>query len=241
MRRHLRKPAPVAERCFVRGCVYEGLLTKSGLAFLVPRSLAPTPRKIPKQVRAQHTVTAILEATARILEEHGIEAANTNAIAARAGISVGSLYQYFGSKDAIVAQLARDTEQATAERLELEAGAMDGLSFGEQVRRLIHLAFGIIFARPQLARILSYHDARMRQDVAYAAAGERMTTTITRLLERYSSDHARGDVITAARDVLAIVEGLAMSANRRGETDVAHLEDRVTLAVMGYLHHPDPI
>lgn len=202
--------------------------------------IAPIPRKMPKQERARQTVKAILEAAARILDEQGFGSANTNAIAARAGISVGSLYQYFPSKDAILAQLARNTEQATAMQLEHAAGEAEGQPFDEQVRRLIHLAFGIIFARPQLARILSYHEARMRQDEAFVAAGERITATIERLLERHLVNHARRDYATAARDVLAIVEGLAMSANRRGEADVPQLENRVALAVLGYLHRADP-
>lgn len=201
---------------------------------------APNPRKRPKQTRAQHTVAAILEAAARILEEQGLEATNTNAIAALAGISVGSLYQYFGSKDAILAELARSTELATANELEHASAAMAGLPFEEQARSLIHLAFGIIYARPQLGRILSYHEARMRKDEAFVSAGERMTETIMLLLERNRGDHARSDCMTAARDVLAIVEGMALSANRRGEADLALLEQRVATAVLGYLTHPGP-
>ena len=51
------------------------------------------PRKAPRQSRSQATVTAILDATARILIEQGFAAASTNAVAERAGVSVGSLYQ----------------------------------------------------------------------------------------------------------------------------------------------------
>jgi AcrR family transcriptional regulator len=204
------------------------------------RQTAPNPRKRPKQARAQNTVAVILEAAARILEEQGLEAANTNAIAALAGISVGSLYQYFGSKDAILAELARSTELATADELEQASAAVAGLPFEAQARTLIHLAFGIIYARPQLGRILSYHEARMRKDEAFVSAGERMAETITRLLEQNRADHARRDCVTAARDVLGIVEGMALSANRRGEADIALLEQRVATAVLGYLTHPGP-
>ncbi len=195
---------------------------------------------MPKQARAQHTVGVILEAAARILEEQGLEAANTNAIAARAGISVGSLYQYFGSKDAILAELARSTELATADELAKAGEAVAGLPFEQQARTLIHVAFGILYARPQLGRILSYHEARMRKDEAFASAGEQMVETITRLLERNRADHARHDCVTAARDVLAIVEGIALAANRRGESDFALLEERVATAVLGYLVQPGP-
>ena len=53
------------------------------------------------------TVDAILEAAARVLIDHGYAAANTNVIAARAGVSIGSLYEYFPGKEAIFAELRR--------------------------------------------------------------------------------------------------------------------------------------
>lgn len=190
---------------------------------------------MPKQARAQHTVAAILEATARILEEEGLEAANTNAIAARAGISVGSLYQYFGSKDAILAQLARDTELETAEQLEQAAALTRGQPLPQQVRHLIHRAFAIAFARPQLGHILSFHEARMSKDAAFASATDRMVKIIAQVLEQHRKDHARTDYALAARDVLAIVEGLALAAHRQGSPDVESLEERATFAVLGYL------
>lgn len=197
---------------------------------------APAPRKLPRQQRAQFTVAAILEAAARILEEKGLEAANTNAIAAKAGISVGSLYQYFASKDAIMAELSRTTELRTAKALEQASLEVAGLPFKDQVRRLIHCAFSIMFARPQLGRILSYHEARMRKDEAFAEAGAKMAETVARLLEANRDSHSRSDCTIAAWDVLGIVEGLALSASRRDEDDISSVEQRVTLAVLGYLH-----
>lgn len=58
-------------------------------------------RKGATQARARETVDAILEAAASLLEEEGYRAASTNAIARRAGVSVGSLYQYFSSREDI--------------------------------------------------------------------------------------------------------------------------------------------
>lgn len=60
-------------------------------------------RKEPNQERAVSTMEDILKATAHILEKEGFEKASTNKIAAKAGVSIGSLYQYFPTKDSIVA------------------------------------------------------------------------------------------------------------------------------------------
>ncbi|WP_454277896.1 TetR/AcrR family transcriptional regulator [Sphingomonas sanguinis] len=63
------------------------------------------PRKTARQGRSAATVDAIVEAAARILEAAGPSGYTTNAIAQRAGVSVGSLYQYFPNKDAITRAL----------------------------------------------------------------------------------------------------------------------------------------
>src|ERR1700744_2897510 len=61
------------------------------------------PRKFASQQRSRATVDALVAATARILVREGFDKASTNRIAEVAGVSVGSLYQYFPSKEALVA------------------------------------------------------------------------------------------------------------------------------------------
>ncbi|HXB20238.1 MAG TPA: helix-turn-helix domain-containing protein, partial [Candidatus Solibacter sp.] len=77
-------------------------------------------RRKPRQVRALDTVEVIFEATARILQREGPAALNTNYIAERAGISVGTLYQYFRNKEAILVAMAR-REIATDEAAVIKA------------------------------------------------------------------------------------------------------------------------
>lgn len=79
-------------------------------------SQRPRPRKMPRQGRSTETVRAIIEATARILEQDGLGAFTTNAVAERAGVSIGSLYQYFPGKEALVgALIVRETSLLIAE------------------------------------------------------------------------------------------------------------------------------
>src|ERR1700733_13409567 len=63
-------------------------------------------RRIPHQARAAETVAAILEGAAQVLEAGGLPAFTTNAVAERAGVSIGTLYQYFADKNAILLALA---------------------------------------------------------------------------------------------------------------------------------------
>ena len=62
-------------------------------------------KKIPKQHRSWETVEAIIEATTRIIESHGLVGLSTNRVADVAGVSVGSLYQYFPNKEALIEEV----------------------------------------------------------------------------------------------------------------------------------------
>ncbi|MDV9173713.1 TetR/AcrR family transcriptional regulator [Streptomyces sp. W16] len=76
-----------------------------------------TPRKRPRQQRSQETYDAILEAAAQLFESLGYTGATTNRIAERAGVSIGSLYQYFPNKDALLYALGERHAQALAAAL----------------------------------------------------------------------------------------------------------------------------
>ncbi len=114
------------------------------------------PRKQPRQERARQTVDAILEAAAQVFERQGYAAGTTNRIAERAGISIGSLYQYFPSKDAIlVAIVERHIDEGAAALgpvlAELEA---DPPPPGVAFRRLMQGMLELHRHRPDLHRVL---------------------------------------------------------------------------------------
>lgn len=76
-----------------------------------------TPRKQPRQQRSRETVEAILEAAAQLFQRHGYAGTTTNKIAERAGVSIGSLYQYFPNKDALLVALAEHYLDRSAEQV----------------------------------------------------------------------------------------------------------------------------
>lgn len=83
-----------------------------------PAALSPSEsmRKMPTQERARRTIAAIFEATAQIVASDGPEALSTNKVAQRAGVSIGTLYQYFPTKEAIVvAMIAQERLRVMAE------------------------------------------------------------------------------------------------------------------------------
>ncbi|GIM91277.1 TetR/AcrR family transcriptional regulator [Paractinoplanes toevensis] len=111
------------------------------------------PRRSPRQVRAELTRERILTAAAHVFAEHGYAAGTTNRIAERARISIGSLYQYFPNKDAILAKLlVRHIDRGTwteAAELDLSPGSLEAT-----VRALVRDAIDNHSDDPQLLRIM---------------------------------------------------------------------------------------
>ncbi|HVZ34618.1 MAG TPA: TetR family transcriptional regulator [Polyangiaceae bacterium] len=102
------------------------------------RSPATDPRKAPKQARSERLVAAILQAAIRVLERHGASGFTTARVAERAGVSVGSLYQYFPNKQSILFRLQQDDGEATAQLL-------DGI-FSDQQRSATERLKGAVLA-----------------------------------------------------------------------------------------------
>ncbi|MFD4576537.1 TetR/AcrR family transcriptional regulator [Streptomyces sp. NPDC058417] len=112
-----------------------------------------TPRRKPRQVRAELTRERILTAAAHVFAEYGYAAGTTNRIAEHARMSIGSLYQYFPNKDAILAELLiRHIDRgawAGAAELDLAPGSLEAT-----VRSLVRDAIDHHRDDPQLLRIM---------------------------------------------------------------------------------------
>jgi len=198
----------------------------------MPRPAAAlNPRKAPAQSRAVETVAVILEAAARILEERGFAGYTTNAVAERAGVSIGSLYQYFPGKDALTVALI---ERETASLLAGVAGLLNEPSFEARLGGLIRAAVTHQMRRPALAVLLDFEERRLPMGERH----ERVADQIHRMLIATLADAglpADGDRATAAQDLLAITRGMIDVAGECGERDAAGLERRVARALYGYL------
>jgi len=112
-------------------------------------------RRKPRQERAIDTVEVIFEATARILQKEGPAALNTNAIAEKAGISIGTLYQYFANKDAILVAMAR-REVANDEVAVIKAISEAGQGSDIDPVRLALRALITAFSKRRVARRVSF-------------------------------------------------------------------------------------
>lgn len=118
-------------------------------------------RRTPKQSRSKASVDAILEACAQILEREDFENITTNQIAERAGVSVGTLYQYFDDKDAVLTGVG---ERVVTEGLAAAAKALDAFrnnkpTLAEGVDHLLDVTFASV-ARPRVLRQILLRENR---------------------------------------------------------------------------------
>ena len=93
--------------------------------------------RAPRQERSRQTVDAILTAATRLFVQEGYAGATTNRVADAAGVSVGSVYQYFPSKDAIAIELLRRYRERLLARIALHVGEMNAVTFRGVVRALV--------------------------------------------------------------------------------------------------------
>lgn len=116
---------------------------------------AASPRKLPAQRRSKQTVAAILAATFRVLDESGAEGLTTTRVAAVAGVSVGTLYQYFPHREALLHALLADHLTAAIDAIEAEAHACAGLPPADAIERVVRAFLAEKAARAANARILN--------------------------------------------------------------------------------------
>lgn len=114
------------------------------------------PRREPVQGRSRETVTAIVEAAAQVFERYGYAAGTTNRIAERAGVSIGSLYQYFPNKDAILVALTERHLEDGRKRLTplLVSFVTDPPPVPRGLERIVEAMVELHAGSPRLHRVL---------------------------------------------------------------------------------------
>jgi AcrR family transcriptional regulator len=196
------------------------------------------PRKRPLQARAQRTVEVVLKAAAQVFARRGYAGATTNHIAEHAGVSVGSLYEYFPSKDALLVALVeahiRDGEAVLARSMGEIAGRDVGLVTA--VRYMVQAMVDMHGRERDLHRVF-FEEAPLPRQVRQAVAA--METRVAAWVEAYlrqSPEVTVRDPTVAAALVVKTVEALThdLVVHGVGEREPAYVEEIVRI-VASYL------
>jgi AcrR family transcriptional regulator len=203
---------------------------------LSPRSRkALQPRRRPSQARSRATVEALLEAAARVFETRGYAGATTNRIAERAGVSIGSLYEYFPNKDALLVALM-ERHIAEGEAILNEAGA-EALRPERPLRAGLEQLVGAMIAlhvrERRLHRVL-FEEVPVPTRVRCRL--EEVEGRVRQRLADFLRDHEEvtaPDPELAAAILVQTVEALThrLVVHDEGEAEERQREEMVTLAV----------
>jgi AcrR family transcriptional regulator len=208
---------------------------------LATRISSPRPqmRKEPRQARSRATVESIVQAGTRVLSDRGWAGFNTNEVADTAGVSIGSLYQYFPDKEALVeAILQRHLDDVLAVLSESEAG-------GRSLKQLVDdLVTGMIAAHgvhPALHRVLldvvaphlGSSPAQAKFEATYLARYRAIVAACPR-----SRGKAADEIV--AQVLCAMIEGVIHSAARSGALKSDELKRELIHAAYSYLTGGEP-
>lgn len=199
-------------------------------------------RRKPRQARSRATVEAILEAAARVFVADGIDRATTNQIADVAGVSVGSLYQYFDSKEAIAAELFERSVDAIMSIMSEQLPRFIDAPLEVAIREMVEALLASCRTNPKLQRALSAHAERIGSYEQLYAANLRAEEMLRAYLEARACD-GQGrplDLDVAAFVIVQAVDGIMLAATlRRPELlDDDRLVDATTELVRRYVAAP---
>lgn len=196
------------------------------------------PRKLPRQARSVKTVTWILDAAIRILDKESLEAFNTNRVAEVAGVSIGSVYQYFPNKDALMVALIEKVQGELATEISFAIERSKNEPFIEGVCRLIRVAIDHQHKRPRLSRILDLEEMRLRPESILEQTASSVETALVQFLGRHRDEITVTNLAEAAKDIMTITKAL-VEATTLTTGEGALLEQRATRATLGYLFYKE--
>jgi AcrR family transcriptional regulator len=207
------------------------------------RKPATNPRKQASQDRSRATVDALVEATARILVREGFDRASTNRIAEAAGVSVGSLYQYFPTKEALVAAVIDRHNRETMRVVRDVLPEVAGLPVSQAIRQLVAAAVRAHRIDPKLHRALTEQIPRVGRLENVESNARETAALFKAFLEARKNEVRVADPDMTAFVCVTSIEALTHNAvlhhaKTISEEAMDALVEEATRLVVGYLQ-PD--
>jgi AcrR family transcriptional regulator len=216
------------------------LLVLASAARKMARRPRTKPRKSASQERSRATVDALIEATARILVREGFDAASTNRIAELAGVSVGSLYQYFPGKEALVAAVIERHQQEIMQTVRGELAEAMAQPVEKAVRKLVAVAVKAHRVDPKLHRVLAEQIPRVGPLEKLETFNRENFTLFRAYLERHRDELRVDDLDLASFVCVTSIEALTHNAvlhysRMLADDTMEALIDEAARLVTGYL------
>jgi AcrR family transcriptional regulator len=193
-------------------------------------------RKTPRQARATATLDAIFQATIQVLVTDGPHRLTTTRVAERAGVSVGTMYQYFPHKHALFYALNERYLHALAEKVENACRAQHGTSIDKMVEALVTTYWTAKTERPEVTRALYRSVLVLNNEPLIEAFSRRVDAATAAMLES-ASDAVFADLPTVNLTLLTTVFGTVRSVFERNlpATEATAVHRQLILMCNAYL------
>lgn len=174
----------------------------------MPRRSVVSPRKSPSQERSRELVDVLLKATARVLVKEGYEGCTTNKVAEVAGVSIGSVYQYFPNKEALVVQVMERHQEKLRAVMAQHLAALQGSSLEAAARTLVRAMLDALRVEPRLHRVFREQVPRIGALKALQAQSAAYEPLVTAWLEAHRDQLGVSDPAMATWVLIAAVDGV---------------------------------
>ena len=194
------------------------------------------PRKTPVQARAEVTVEAICEATIQVLLSHGAERLTTTRVADRAGVSVGTLYQYYPNKQSLLYAVMEEHLDRVAMAVEAACEQSCGKPLAEMINRVVEVFVDVKMDRADISVALYQVAADVGGPALVKRAAQRMRKALEAMLQTAPDKESPPDKL-AIDMMLAAMSGVmrSMLEARPAPTTVRKLREQLVLLCQSYM------
>ena len=194
------------------------------------------PRKQPVQARSEATVSALFEASIQVLLDVGYRKLTTTRVAERAGVSVGTLYQYFPNREALINSVIERYLDGISSSIECDCQSLRGGSLDEIATGLVDAFVAAKWRCLNVARAIHEPLVDVGGAELVRAAATRGTKLVANLLAS-CRDTAFRDVLSLAQFIVTACSALLQAAvtEHTGSVQRSMLQDHMRAMVLGYL------
>jgi AcrR family transcriptional regulator len=194
------------------------------------------PRKTPRQQRSRLTIDAIFEATIQVLLANGPEAITTGQIAERAGVSVGSLYQYFPNKRALLAAVVQRHVGQVVDATIQACQSAHGQGIREMCAAMMSAFVDAKTRRPEVSCALYLPSAAVNADAIVRAESIRCAGAVQQmLLTARDATFAQSQLVSRMLVGAIVAPTRAVIEAGGSRADFERLTWHLTALAVGYL------
>ena len=194
------------------------------------------PRKQPRQARSRDLVASVVEAAARVFDERGFEDTTMARVAEVAGVSVGSMYQYFPDKRSLVTALHERHLEDTLQVVHTAHAQVTGLRLEDSVRQVVRGLLQMHLEQPRLQRMLHDEHPALQYRKADSRKGRAVVESTLQLLQAHAEVKQPNLPLTAqvlARAVEELVHAAVLDPPDGATSE--EIEQSIVDVAVGYL------